>query len=212
MASVRQGNSPQRYQTKVPFARAGVLQKLFLMRFPMSVLLRRARTLTITIAATALLGSCAEFSTQHAGSLHRQGSALVAIPLDATYHGRIYEGSGQETAKVVAAAFRRHLQQVEIMSGNAFYNSMDASGASRFDYLVMPSIIQWEDSSVKRSRREDHVEIGIRVMRTSDGATLAQWRVKKPSRVSTIFNASPAEQLSEPIEEYVNELFRGMGR
>jgi hypothetical protein len=169
--------------------------------------LHQALAIVLAFALAAILGSCVEVSTQHAGGLHTHGTALISIPLDATYEGRLYSGSGKETAQVVATAFRRHLQRVEIMSGTAFASSMDATGASHYDYFVIPTIIQWEDRSVRRRNREDHVEIGIRVLRARDGVTLAEWRVKKPSTVSTIFKASPAEQLTEAIDENVAGLF-----
>ena len=175
-------------------------------------LLHQVLTLTPALALAVLLDGCVELSTQHAGALQSRGSALIAIPLDATHEGKLFPGSGKETARVVAAAFRRHVQRVEIMSGTAFSSSMDSSGASRFDYLVIPMIIQWEDRTVKKHEREDFVEIGIRVLRARDGTMLAEWRVKKPSKVSTIFNESPAEQLAESIEEHVSELFSGRER
>jgi hypothetical protein len=165
----------------------------------------------LALALAAFLGSCAEYSVQHSGALQARGSALIAVPLDARYDGSLYEGSGRETAQVVAAAFRKRVRHVEIMEGSAFSRSMDSSGGSRFDYLVIPTIIQWEDETVRRSQRENHVEIGIRVLRARDGATLAEWRVKKPSKVSTMFETSPAKQLAEPIEEYVRELFSREG-
>lgn len=172
----------------------------------------RAFTHAAAAAMALILASCAEFSVQRPGSLRSQGSALVAVPLDAMHEGERFPGSGRETAEVVAAAFRKRLGRVDIMEGTAFANSMNSSGASQYDYLVIPVIVQWEDKTVKRREREDHVEIGIRVLRTRDGSTIAQWQVRKPSRVSTFFKASPAEQLKEPIDEYVREMFAREGR
>ena len=171
-------------------------------------LLRRVSSLVLAVSLPSLVGGCAELSTQKAGSLQSRGSALIAVPLDATYEGERYPGSGKETAQVVANAFRRHLSHVEILSGTAYSNSMGPSGASRFDYLVMPTILQWEDRSVRRGNREDYVEIGIRVLRTRDGATISDARLRKPSKVSTAFGSSPVDQLDDQIEDYVSELFR----
>jgi hypothetical protein len=162
----------------------------------------------IFVGLPALLVGCAELSTQKDGSLQSSGSALISVPLDATYEGRRYPGSGKETAQVVANAFKRHLSRIEILSGTAYSNSMGPSGASRFDYLVMPTILQWEDHSVRRHNREYYVEIGIRVLRTRDGATISDARLRKPSKVSTAFGSSPVDQLDDQIEEYVSELFR----
>jgi hypothetical protein len=174
----------------------------------MVCLLCRVFTLVLAVCLPALLSGCAELSAQKAGSLKSQGSALIAVPLDATYEGKRYVGSGKETADFVANAFRRHLSHVEILSGTAYSSSMGPSGASRFDYLVMPTILQWEDRSVGRHDREDYVEIGIRVLRTRDGATISDARLRKPSKVSTAFGSSPVDQLDDQIEEYVSELFR----
>jgi hypothetical protein len=172
--------------------------------------LPQALALTFALALVALLGGCEQFHTKHTGDLRARGSALVAVPLDATSGGETYEGSGREIGEAVAAAFRKHVRHVDLLSGNAFTQSMDPhTGASRYDYVVIPSIRHWEDHNMRRSHREGEIEIGVRVLRARDGTVLADWRITKPSKVSTLFHGGPADQLAEPIEEYVSKLFRG---
>lgn len=189
------------------------------------------RQLLALLTLVTLLTSCEQFATKHVGDLRARGSALISVPLDATSGGEQYEGSGKEVAQALAVAFRRHVGRVDIMSSigrgafaagpgrgaspgtGSFAESMDTrTGASRYDYVVIPTILHWEDRDVRKSHRYGEIEIGVRVVRASDGALLADWRISKPSKVSTFFRGSIADQLAEPIREYVDDLFAGKVR
>lgn len=168
------------------------------------------KTLALALVLAPFLTSCEQFTTKQTSDLRARNSALVAVPLDASSGGKMYEGSGKEVGDIVAAAFRRHVRHVELMSGSAFTNSMDPStGASRYDYIVIPSILHWEDRNQRKSWREGEIMIGVRVLRARDGTVLADWQITKPSKVSTLFKGGPADQLAEPVREYVDKLFRG---
>jgi hypothetical protein len=189
------------HETKVPFPPRSVLPRLRSMSLSTFRLLLSALLLSV-------LCNCEQFSTQYSGDVRARGSALVSIPLDATSGGEMYEGSGKEIGEAVAAAFRKHVRRVDLLAGNAFTQSMDPNtGASRYDYVVIPSIIHWEDHNLRKSQREGEIMIGVRVLRARDGVLLADWRITKPSKVSTLFHGGPADQLAEPIREYVDKLF-----
>jgi hypothetical protein len=177
--------------------------------------MKRVIALALTFTAT-LLGGCAHHynlhSIQRAEPLDRKASALVTLPEDGSFEKITYPGSGRQTARAVAAAFAKHLARVDIMPAPATSaEQLAAARSGGFDYLVTPSIAHWEDRATEWSGRPDRIEIELRTLRTTNGATLNLGSIEGRSRWGTLGGDSPEDMLPKPIGLYVDWLFAAPG-
>ena len=86
-------------------------------------------------------------------------------------------------------------------------DQLAAARSGGFNYLVAPAIAHWEDRATEWSGRPDRIEIELRTLRTSDGATVALASIEGRSRWATMGGDSPEDLLAEPISAYVEWLF-----
>lgn len=134
--------------------------------------------------------------------------AYIAVPQDGRYDATNYTGSGQTVAQIVASAFTKHIDRVEIgrklEQPDAAMAKAQELGAT---YLVMPMIVHWEDRATEWSGRPDKVEVRITVRDVASGRTLASAVVSGSSGLWTFGGDHPQDLLPEPMDSYVGSLF-----
>jgi Domain of unknown function (DUF4823) len=171
----------------------------------------------LALSAVALLcGGCAHTYTitsiSRSGVLRANASALVALPEDGHFEKNSYPGSGRTTGLAVSAAFARHLQRVDSTPETAALAvQLDKARAAKSDYLIVPTVVHWEDRATEWSGRPDRIEIEIRTVDAPSGETLALGSVKGKSKWATLGGDSPEDLLATPIEAYVGWLFSPVG-
>lgn len=167
----------------------------------------------LIISFAVLLISCAD-----SHQLMRMGGQVqklipgelvyVSVPADGRYGQTIYYGSGQNAAQIVVMAFSRHSSRVE--GGNAhqdFDASLDAARKIGARYLVVPTILEWEDRATEWSAIPDKASIKIAVIDVATNATIDSVIIKGKSGLATLGGDHPQDLLPEPTEEYVASLY-----
>ena len=175
-----------------------------------------ARIQIVIPCALVLFTGCAHnyklHSIQRSGPLRKDGSALVSIPQDGAFERISYPGSGRQVARVVAAAFAKHVKQVDTLPAPAQANEQfEAAKKGGFRYLVVPTVAHWEDRATEWSGRSDRIEIEIRTLNVDDKSTVTLGSIEGKSRWGTLGGDSPEDMLSEPIDAYVGWLFAPIG-
>jgi len=165
-----------------------------------------------TLAAVIFSGCTSTYESTASvpvrGRLKADGSAYVALPEDGHFESIPYPGSGRKTALAVSTAFSRHLKKVEVAPEVSSYDaSLEKAKAGSFDYLVVPTILHWEDRATEWSGRPDRIQIELRTVEVPAADTLAIESIKGTSKWATFGGDVPEDLLKTPIDAYVDSLF-----
>lgn len=138
-------------------------------------------------------------------------SVLVTVPANGRYASVEYTASGRQTARVVAAAFAKHVKRVDVQGDIGSLGNPTAVGDGRYDYKIIPQVVRWEDRNTQWSSQPDRIEIEVRTIRVSDGAVIALGSVVGKSSWHAVGAADPEDLLQSGIEPYIDWLFTDIG-
>jgi len=140
--------------------------------------------------------------------LNESGSVYVAVPTDGAYGSINYHGSGINTAQIIQSAFFRKVQHVEVAQKHEkISKAMEYAKNKNFEYLVVPTILHWEDRATEWSAIPDQVEVKIEIIELSSGRTIVSGIAKGKSGIATLGGDHPQDLLPKPIEEFVTSLY-----
>lgn len=160
-----------------------------------------------------LLSACADThqllrTGREIPKLEQNRTVYVSVPKDGRYGQTNYSGSGQNTTQIVVLAFSQYANRVE--PGHDYQTFEEALVAARklnATYLVVPTILEWEDRATEWSGIPDKASIKILVADTGSGATIDSVVIKGKSGVATLGGDHPQDLLPKPVGEYVKSLF-----
>ena len=170
------------------------------------------RNIYIVLLA-ALLASCADSHQlmRLDGNLQKldpRGVVYVSVPADGRYGQTTYYGSGQNTSQIVVMAFSKYSTRVE--SGHAqqdFNDSLESARKAGAMYLVIPTILEWEDRATEWSGIPDKASIKLSIIDVKTGAALDSAIIKGKSGLATFGGDHPQDLLPKPTDEYVASLY-----
>jgi|SRR3989344_694093 len=172
------------------------------------------RSLCIVIISTVLLG-CADthelLRNERDGRLmlDRNASAFISIPKDGVYGGIVYQGSGQNTAQIILAAFSKYFTRVDVARTYGEYKeSLDQAKKEGYNYLIYPTILEWEDRATEWSSIPDRVSVKVTVVDVNRDRVVDSVIVKGKSGLATFGGDHPQDLLPKPIEEFTKSLFK----
>jgi len=167
------------------------------------------------IVISMILAGCADTHELLRGSgngqvaLNRSALVYIAIPKDGVYGGTVYNGSGQNTAQVILAAFSKYLPQVVTAQAYEDYKeSLDRAKKGNYSYLIYPTILEWEDRATEWSAIPDRVSVKIIVVDANTGRVIDSAIVNGKSGLATFGGDHPQDLLPKPVGEYASSLFR----
>lgn len=140
--------------------------------------------------------------------LESDSTVYVAVPKDGRYGKIIYQGSGMNTTQIVLMALSRHVNRVE--SGydyQPFDEALESARKIGATYLVVPTILEWEDRATEWSGMPDRVSIRLAIVNARTGESIDSVLIKGKSGLATLGGDHPQDLLPNPVEEYVNSLF-----
>lgn len=167
----------------------------------------------ILILFSILVTSCAD-STQILRTstkiihLKPTSTAYISIPKDGRYGNNNYYGSGATASQILLLSFSKHLTQVE--TGNEYQSYKEAlnyAKENKFEYLIFPLILEWEDRATEWSGIPDKVSIKISIINIATSKTLDSVIINGTSGLSTFGGDHPQDLLKKPIDDYVSKLF-----
>ena len=149
------------------------------------------KPLGLLFFAAALCTGCvhnyAAKSVSRTGQMRAGATALVALPGDGRFEKIEYPGSGRKTALAVSKAFAKQLRTVDVTPEPApFPKHLEQARAGRFDYLIVPTVVHWEDRATEWSGRSDRIEIEVRAVDVPSEKTLSLGSVTGKSKWATI--------------------------
>src|SRR5690349_20241828 len=141
--------------------------------------------------------------------LRNTSRIYVAVPYDVSFKNQVALSSGRRTAETLFVAFNRYTRSVHM--GKFPESASDAlDSARRFnaEYLVYPNILKWEDRATEYSGVRDRLDLKIDLIDLQDGRLAFSRQINATGKWLTEGGDSPGDLLEQPIEEYVNALFR----
>jgi len=175
----------------------------------------------VTLVLTVMLGLAActprpfyrmtdvSGSQASAAPLKPEQGILVSVPDDAVYQHRPYPGSGQEVAKITAAAFARYAPHVDV----APIASQDRQGlllAARnagAGYLIIPSIVHWEQRATELSAIPSQVDIGLAVVDVATGREIRATVLEGRGNLRRMAQLDVEAMYSAALDQHVAELY-----
>lgn len=169
--------------------------------------------LAYVLLMSAFLSACADsHHLTHMGEspvkLKPDGIVYISVPIDGHYGQTTYYGSGQTTTQIVVLAFSQHAVRVESGHGlQDFDNALAEARKVSAKYLVVPTILEWEDRATEWSGIPDKASVKLAVVDTQTGVTLDSVIIKGKSGLATFGGDHPQDLLPKPIKEYVSSLY-----
>jgi hypothetical protein len=142
--------------------------------------------------------------------LSAEGTAYIALPADGSYGKIDYEGSGAMVAQMIQAALLEYMVQVDI--GPVWEKYATARNTARqggYTYFFIPTITHWEDRATEWSGIPDKATVRLVVIDLASGQPVSSATIEGTSGLATFGGDHPQDLLPEPIEEYIDQLFRG---
>lgn len=141
-------------------------------------------------------------------TLVSESALYVAIPLDAYYKKDVVFNSGTATADLIRETAARYVRRAYIArQPEASEQALQTARRAKCSYLIVPSILRWEDHATEFSGVRDRVEIKLQVFHVSTGELLHGVILKGTSRWMTEGGDKPLDLLREPVDKYLASLF-----
>lgn len=142
-----------------------------------------------------------------ARELKPHASVYVAVPPDGRFGTKLYAGSGQIAARMIADAFSRRVNRVEraadIKAPEAALTEARARGA---DYVISPTILRWEDRATRWSGMPDVVEIRLVAVETASGNAADSAVIRGRGDRENPIGARPEDLLPTALQGYLDRL------
>ena len=163
----------------------------------------------LLLVAAIQAGCFSSYKIDAAGSgLHPKFSQddriYIVVPRDGKYGATTYSGSGVTVARVLLSAFSRFASKVQL---GLRFEELESALLSARDgdskYLVLPTILRWEDRATAWSGRRDRLQLRIDIIDVDLGSTVHSTFIEGQSGSFIWHSPSPEDLLEEPILEYV---------
>jgi hypothetical protein len=165
------------------------------------------------IFAISVLSSCADTtqltkSGNESFKLATDNRIFVSVPSDGKYGNKTYHGSGANVSQIIVSSFSNYAPDIE--SGHKFQTHEQAlaySKKNKYEFLILPTILEWEDRATEWSSIPDRVSIKVAIIHVGSGRTMGSVIIKGKSGLATLGGDHPQDLLPEPIEEYAKSMY-----
>ncbi|MCG9578800.1 DUF4823 domain-containing protein [Vibrio tubiashii] len=172
----------------------------------------KTRLLFLIVVMTTIFG-CADshsLNVTKADSTVRlnPGNAVyIALSQDGQYGSHNYVGSGKMVSQTIKGELVTVLNNVILATRSESYNTaLDFASSRKFDYLVYPTILHWEDRATEWSAKADKVKVKIVVVDVKSGAIVKSGIIEGKSGLATFGGDRPQDLLPEPTREFLSSM------
>jgi hypothetical protein len=166
----------------------------------------------IIISMLLTTGCAATYKTSDlkpiASKLDSSLGVLISIPNDGSYGEKQYPNSGRMTANAVRAAFAKYTDTVDTTDDCQGDTCLSEAYIIKYGYYVNPIILHWEDRNTEWSGKPDRIEIQLVIYDAVTRLVVASSSIAGKSKWATFGGDHPQELLPEPVNGYVETLYR----
>jgi hypothetical protein len=139
--------------------------------------------------------------------LSPDSSVLITVPKDGAFNGRVYSGSGQQTAEATRNALTHRLTRVSLAAATTTEAGLAEAGAGGYTYLCIPEVLHWEDRATEWSGKRDKIEVKLTVYEVSSGKIIKSAIISSVSKWMTFGGDHPQELVDAHIHVLTDPLF-----
>lgn len=140
-----------------------------------------------------------------AGLLYNK-EVLVLTPVDGISRESIAIGSGLKLASKVYYYLNAKQCEVTLDNEHKSINKVDDSELKKFDYIIVPTIANWEDNATAWSGKPDKIMFSLDIYdKNKNKITTANIDAKSTN--ATLAENDPSELIDKPLIEFINKLF-----
>ncbi|MCU7844307.1 MAG: DUF4823 domain-containing protein [Candidatus Thiodiazotropha sp. (ex Monitilora ramsayi)] len=167
----------------------------------------------VFLASLFFLSGCADShqlmrTVNSSVKLERSASVYIAVPRDGQYGQTMYQGSGVNTSQIILLEFLKYIASVQTgFDYQTYKEAFTYAKDKKYNYLVFPTILEWEDRATEWSGIPDKASIKIAIISTETGKTIDSAIIKGKSGLATFGGDHPQDLLPKPVEEYVGTLY-----
>ncbi|EFE95230.1 DUF4823 domain-containing protein [Serratia odorifera] len=166
----------------------------------------------LALLAISLTGCSAKYSENVLDKaevrLVKDTVIIIAEPTPGFYGSIQYPDSGRMTADAVKTAFSHYSDKVSVTANCSSLSCLTQSKASLNGYYVVPEILHWEDRATEWSGIPDKLDIKLTLYDGLSQKRIASTILSGKSKWMTFGGDHPQDLLAEPINNYVNSLYK----
>jgi len=174
------------------------------------------RVLVLVLAAVAFAGPASaapKFTVNDivnsGAKLNGQNSVLIAVPRDGSFGGRVYSGSGVQTAEATRNVFARKLNKVSLESETGEDTSAGLAKAvsGGYSHFCQLEILHWEDRNTEWSGKRDKIEVKFTLYDAATGQIVRSSTIASVSKFWTFGGDHPQELADAHMHVLIDLLF-----
>lgn len=172
----------------------------------------KKRILLLSVVLSASVGCADSHSlnvTRVDSNVHLNptDAVYVALSQDGQYGSHYYAGSGKMVSETIKGELFTTLNNVVIAKEPEDYNTaLDFASSRKFDYLVYPTILHWEDRATEWSAKADKVKVKMVVVDVKSGSVAKSGIIEGKSGLATFGGDKPQDLLPEPTKEFLSSM------
>ncbi|MFM4826940.1 DUF4823 domain-containing protein [Aeromonas bivalvium] len=139
--------------------------------------------------------------------LFPSNAVYIALSQDGQYGNHYYAGSGKMVSETIKGELVTTLNNVVIAKEPEDYNTaLNLASSRKFDYLVYPTVLHWEDRATEWSAKADKVKVKIVVVDVKSGSVVKSGIIEGKSGLATFGGDKPQDLLPEPTKEFLSSM------
>lgn len=140
--------------------------------------------------------------------LDRNVGVLISTPENGWYDQKEYKKSGVMTANAIRKSFAKNSRKVSITAKCKGMDCLNTIDVNDYGYYVQPIILHWEDRATEWSGKADKLEIQIITFDSKTKKEIGNTTFSGKSKWATFGGDHPQDLLDEPINKYVESLYK----
>lgn len=171
--------------------------------------MKKLSIITLLLLLVGCMDSTKFVKNGDAGGLPARAAYYVALPEDGMYGAMPYPGSGKITTTIIRHALQKNMQKAVVATRvEDMEQALQTARQGGFDYLVLPTILHWEDRATEWNFMRDKVQVQIELVDVFSGQVETSAIIEGKSGVATLGGDHPQDLLPEPISEYLQTLLK----
>ena len=149
-----------------------------------------------------------KFLKEPPSKLRKEVGVFLIIPKDGWYGNKTYNNSGKMTSQALKNEFLNYTSSVHISSECKEINEcLKIIPEKKYNYLVLPEIMHWEDRATEWSGKPDKIKIHILIYNIYSKEEICSAMVESKSGLGTFGGDHPQDLLPKSFKLFMNSLY-----
>ncbi|MGI5055715.1 DUF4823 domain-containing protein [Treponema socranskii] len=139
--------------------------------------------------------------------LERNKIIAIATSEDGLYGSDIYTGSGRILSHIIKKELITYSSKTIIFENKESIIDFSEEDISKYDYVIIPEILHWEDRATAWSGLPDKVEFSVNIYNSKRELLKSTVLSGKSARM-TLRSTDPSELIEKPLNDFFKSVFQ----